>query len=296
MQRQLLKKQQGATTSLFKISEPCSIQLAPALSRSPGRWGAQAMIRLCDSPCPSPGPFMRVHICNNAVREMGCWAVVTIGELQGVVVKLKTLGLGLCRLCEKTLGLPGSGHPEVTDDDGRCDLSGDEPCSEAKVDAHGVSSATVSDALIFVRAAETGLCSADGGAGSSAWLRRINFSAAAAAGDGRGSAAEGEANEFRGGGTGRATGRATTPGRLVAGAGCFTTGEPGVPTVLATIDRLVSAGAALASLFCDAGGDASASSSFFVSLSTFSSTTPLSSCSSSPLLLDHAVFTGVDSC
>jgi len=228
------------------------------------------MTRLCESPCPSPVFFMTVHICSKAVREMGCWTVVTIGELQGVVEKLNTRGLGLCRLCEKALGLPGSRHPEVTDDDSRCDLIGDEPCSEAKVDAHGVSSVTVIDALIFVKAAETGLCSVDGVAGSNAWLRRINFSAAAAAGDGRGSAATGEAFEFKGRGTFRATGRATTPGRLVAGAG-FTVGR-------------LSAGAALACPFCDIRGAAS------------SSTKPWSSCSSWPLLPDHTVFVGVDSC
>jgi len=227
---------------------------------------------------------MRVHICSNAVREMGCWAVVTIGELQGVLEKLNTRGLGLCRICEKALGLPGSKHPDVTDDDSRCDLIGDEPFSEANVDAHGVSSAAVIDALIFVKAAETGLCSVDGVAGSNAWLRRINFSAAAAAGDGRGSAATGEAYEFKGGGTGRATGRATTPGRLVAGAGCF------------MVNRLSSAGAALASPFCNTHGAASPCCCFSVSLAAFSSTTPPSSCSSLPLLPDHTVFVGVGSC
>lgn len=250
------------------------------------------MMRLCDSPCPFPVLFIRVHICNNAEREMGCWAVVPIGELEGVVEKLNTRGRGLCRLCEKALGLPGSRHPEVRDDDILCDLSGDEPCSEANVDADGVSSATVIDALIFVKAAETGLCSVDGVAGSSAWLRRINFSAAAAAGDGRGSAAANKACEFRGGGTGRAT----TPGRLVAGAGDFTAGEAGVPRVLAAVDGLLFADAAAASRFCNTCGAACSSSSFSVSLTALSSTTPASPCSPSPLLLDRTVFVGVDSC
>lgn len=77
------------------------------------------MMCLCDSPCPSPVLFMKVPICSNAVREMGWWAGVIIGELHGVVEKLSTRGLGLCRVWEKTLGLPGSRHPEVIDDDGR---------------------------------------------------------------------------------------------------------------------------------------------------------------------------------
>jgi len=114
-------------------------------------------MRLCGSLCPSAVLIMIEHICSNAVCEMGYWPVVLMGELQGVVEKLNIRGLGLCRHCETALGLCASRPTEVTDDDNLVDLSGDELCSEANVDAHGVRSATVIDALIFVKAAETGL-------------------------------------------------------------------------------------------------------------------------------------------
>lgn len=152
------------------------------------------------------------------------------------------------------------------------------------MDAHGVSSAAVIDALIFVKAADTGLCSVDGVVGSSAWLRRINFSAAAAAGDGKGS---GAAAKLRGGGTGRAT----TPGNLLAGAGFLKAGKSGEPAVSATVDGLLFAG-----LCCDTCVTASLSNTDSVSLTAFSSTMPCSPCSSSALLLDEAVFVGVNSC